>query len=196
MSDIHKPEDFEKLYQSGGWDGQGSGPGSSESFTTGFRAVFENLLAELKIKSVFDLGCGDWQWQRHVNCWPEGLSYIGWDVSETAIRNIPRFIANKDSTYRMLVKDAFIEPIWPEADLLLVKDVVHHISPFRVRMLNERARLYSYVLWVLDCESESPGIAMPCDWHGERAEWDHIYEFDISPPYGYGRKAAFLQINP
>lgn len=185
--------EFDEIYSNGGWDNLGSGPGSTEVFTRGFRKVFEKLLKDKNIKSVFDLGCGDWSWQQHVECWPEGMRYVGWDASLIAISGIERFLANKDSVYSMHVKDAFSEPLWPEADLLLVKDVVHYISPYRVRQLVERAKLYDYVLWVVGINSDGSIINRVS---GMLPISQMIYRFDTSVEnYRYGPKCAFLQSN-
>lgn len=188
---IHKPTEFEDIYAGGGWDSQGSGPGSTEAFTRGFREVLERLLVEKHIFSVFDLGCGDWQWQRHVK-WPS-VAYTGWDVSKTAVCNA-RIAMGKTfrASFEIYCQDAFTQPLWPEADLLTVKDVVHHVSPFRVRMLREQARLYSFVLWVVDVD----GGGRPCNWIGDEPAWQPLHIFDTSPPYPYGPKIAYLQENP
>lgn len=190
---IHKPTEFEDIYAGGGWDGQGSGPGSTEAFTRGFREVLEKLLRERQIKSVFDLGCGDWQWQRHVK-WPS-VSYTGWDVSETAVvKTREAMHLTWNLTFYAVCQDAFTQPLWPEADLLIVKDVVHHVSPFRMRMLRERARLYNFVLWVVDVETLAG--ARWCNWQGEYPAVMPLHTFDTSPPYPYGPKIAYLQENP
>lgn len=197
---IHNdPAEFDQIYQQGGWDDKGSGPGSTELFTRRFREVFQNLLVERNIRSVFDMGCGDWRWQRYVD-WGE-IIYTGWDVSSHAIRDVKLRIAEsgRKATYAIArTLDAFDQPLWPEHDLLLVKDVVHHISPYRVRMLIERAKYYNYVLWVVDYGENSVGDMYPCNWHGEfPVNWPLIYAFDRSVDnYRYGPKAAFLQVNP
>lgn len=191
-------EDFESIYQAGGWNGKGSGPGSTELFTREFRKVFERLLVDLKVRSVFDLGCGDWQWQRHLK-WPAGIQYEGWDVSESAVSAAR--IAIQDTTanrpFLVNVMDAFAAPVWPERDLLLVKDIVHHLSRFRVRQLIERAKLYDYVIWVVDLDLQRS----VCNWPGSTDEFMNkcgfVYDFDYSiDRYPFGPKSAFLQINP
>lgn len=183
--------EFEQIYRTGGWDGEGSGPGSTEEFTREFRLRFQALLENLNIKSVFDLGCGDWQWQQYLN-W-NGVRYKGWDVSESAVHKgtctLP--LIPTDAASVLECHDAFLEPLWPEADLLLVKDVVHHISPYRVRMLIERAKLYSYVVWVMDVNE----ALTPINWHSGSLFGYSFYTFDTSPPYRYGPKMAFLQTN-
>jgi SAM-dependent methyltransferase len=197
MSDIRQPNEFEPLYRKGGWDGQGSGPGSTEAFTRGFREVFEKLLADLKITSVFDLGCGDWQWQQHVR-W-DHMRYTGWDVSQTALNQADLEFGKTAShnDFRLEIKDAFIEPLWPKTDLLLVKDVVHHLDKKAVLKLIKRAHHYPCVLWVVDIEKSSEGTRhFPCNWpikHGCLIG-TKLYEFDTSVEnYRYGPKAAILQ---
>lgn len=187
--------EFDEIYSKGGWDGLGSGPGSTEAFTRGFRKVFENLIKEKKIKSVFDLGCGDWQWQQHVNWGLGEMNYVGWDISDIAYHRAypPSGKLGLLSDFRLEVRDAFREPLWPEADLLLVKDLVHHISPYRVRQLVERAKLYDYVLWVLDINSDGSIINRVS---GMLPISQMIYRFDTSVEnYRYGPKCAFLQTN-
>ena len=51
--------DFEAIYANGGWDGMGSGPGSTPTFTEGFRKVLEEILKKYYVRSVLDIGCGD-----------------------------------------------------------------------------------------------------------------------------------------
>lgn len=190
--------EFDQIYANGGWDGKGSGPGSTEGFTREFRGVFEKLLKERNVKSVFDLGCGDWQWQRHVE-WGE-TKYVGWDICEMAVENAKcaSFAKKPDWKHRWFItEDAFSQPLWPEADLLLVKDVVHHISRFKARMLVERAKLYSYVLWIVDLDESGRVVNWP-EKHFTRTEPGKlIYAFDLSvESYRYGPKATFLQTNP
>jgi SAM-dependent methyltransferase len=188
---IQQPEDFEEIYHKGGWDGQGSGPGSTESFTREFRGVLEGLLREKGIKSMFDLGCGDWQWQRHVK-WGD-VDYVGWDISSSAIESIPRDLPALLKSRSLFARDAFTTPLWPEADLLIVKDVVHHISPWKVRMLVEKAKLYDYVLLVADIDVN---LNWPVNWPQSAFTGEHLMWFDTSLPYPYGPKAAFLRTNP
>jgi SAM-dependent methyltransferase len=189
--------EFDQIYASGGWDGKGSGPGSTEPFTREFRGVFEKLLVERKIKSVFDLGCGDWQWQRHVD-W-SGINYRGWDVSAIALEEAGSHIpltplGSPGGKFYLQQLDAFSSALWPEADLMIVKDVLHHISPFKARMLGQKSFLYDYVLWVVDLNEKGYPVNWP--WITLGGVPSTIYKFDTSiEDYRYGNKSALLQIN-
>lgn len=178
--------DFDSIYANGGWNGMGSGPGSTPEFTKGFRPVLENLLWRKGIESVFEPGCGDWQWQSLVN-WGE-CSYVGVDIVESVIaKNVKQF------PYFFAHADIFEIKRWPIADLMIVKDLVHHITPKRVRTLISRAQAYRCVLWVVDMER-----AQICNWPDVMPDGklEFIYDFDLNVEnYPYGRKAAFLQVN-
>lgn len=57
----------------------GSGPGSTEQNTRQYRWFLHNFFRSNHIKSVLDIGCGDWQLSRHID-WT-GIDYLGVDVS-------------------------------------------------------------------------------------------------------------------
>lgn len=182
--------DFDSIYANGGWNGLGSGPGSTPEFTKGFRKVLENLLDEKNITSVFEPGCGDWQWQSLVD-WGE-RSYIGVDIVE-------KVIIKNAIWYPHLFAHADIFEIkrWPKADLMIVKDLVHHITQERVCALMDRALNYKCVLWVVDMEDETEDSEI-CNWPDGvwRGGMKLLYDFDLSVEnYPFGRKAAFLQVN-
>ena len=48
------------------WGGH-SGAGSLPFWTIGYRAMLENFIAMNEIKSIVDLGCGDWQFSKFMN---------------------------------------------------------------------------------------------------------------------------------
>jgi hypothetical protein len=68
---------FEYIYAANIW-GHGSGGGSSPINTRGYRRFLQNFLRKNNIKSVVDLGCGDWQFS-HLIDW-KGIRYSGFDV--------------------------------------------------------------------------------------------------------------------
>jgi len=111
----HK-EVFDRIYSSN-FRG-GSGPGSSEENTRQYRAFLKEFLVSNRIKSVVDVGCGDWQLSRHIG-W-SGIDYLGIDVSAVAIDNTKRF-ARPGVAFREL--DATRDAL-PPADLLIAKDVL------------------------------------------------------------------------
>ena len=68
---------FEEMYQKKIWGG-GSGVGSLPEATVRYRAVLQKLLADYHVRSVVDIGCGDWQTGSRVD-WT-GIEYTGIDI--------------------------------------------------------------------------------------------------------------------
>ena len=68
---------FTNIYETDEWKG-GSGEGSTVAATAPYRRILEHVLASPDVRSVTDVGCGDWQFSGLVN-W-QGKPYVGVDV--------------------------------------------------------------------------------------------------------------------
>src|SRR5215213_5850070 len=113
---------FEQIYATGEW-GVGSGEGSYASDNAGYVKFLQQFLKDRKIKSVVDLGCGDWQTSRFVN-W-SGIQYKGFDLVRPVIER------NKATFGRPGVEFNVFSGLFsdlPPASLLIVKDVLQHWS--------------------------------------------------------------------
>lgn len=110
---------FNDIYRTRHW-GNGSGPGSSVKNTTRYRWFIQNFLISNNIKSVVDIGCGDWQFSRHID-W-KGVHYLGLDVSDVVLANTKNF-AGEGIEFREI--DAVHDEL-PTADLVIIKDVLQH----------------------------------------------------------------------
>lgn len=112
---------FTKIYQSCGWNGVGSGPGSQIGSTTLYRQLLERILHGNGIRRVVDLGCGDWQFSRLID-WT-GVKYLGIDI-------VPKLIAlNKanHSKNNVCFECGDIRTLsLPDADIYIIKDVLQH----------------------------------------------------------------------
>ena len=63
-----------------------SGPGSSLGFTVETRAFLESIIARHGVRTIVDVGCGDFHWMQHVDLAALGVtSYVGIDVNEAVI---------------------------------------------------------------------------------------------------------------
>ena len=109
-------EIFDSVYRNDLWRG-GSGSGSREEVTRGYRNFLQNFMREHHIASVVDLGCGDWQFSRHMD-WT-GIDYTGVDVSSVVLKDTKMF--SRDGV-RFLNANGVTDPL-PAADLLIAKDV-------------------------------------------------------------------------
>jgi hypothetical protein len=111
---------FQEIYQKQQW-GHGSGPGSSPANTIEYRAFVERFIEANQIRSVTDLGCGDWQFS-HLIDWSQ-VDYLGFDVvSEIVAQNRSRF-ALPNLRFEELTD---IDKL-PGGDLLLSKEVLQHL---------------------------------------------------------------------
>lgn len=117
---------FSWIYDKNFW-GTGSGHGSRPENNTEYVQFIEEFMFRNGIRSVVDLGCGDWQFSRFVN-WG-GRVYAGFDVVESVIAaNTKNFAsANIGFTVFRSLNDL------PQADLLLCKDVLQHLPNELIR---------------------------------------------------------------
>ena len=111
---------FRRIYSEREW-GQGSGPGSSPANTIEYRAFIQRFIEANAVRTVTDLGCGDWQFSRFID-WSQ-VDYLGLDiVPEVVAQNRERFALPH---IRFDVLEAIDE--LPGGDLLLAKEVLQHL---------------------------------------------------------------------
>src|SRR5262249_22136099 len=77
---------FEEIYRLGLWSkGESySGTGSTVAGTKGVRAALPRLLDKLNTQVLIDVGCGDFNWMRHVQL---KCKYKGIDIVDFVIKN-------------------------------------------------------------------------------------------------------------
>lgn len=189
---FRKSNMFDEIYQNGGWDRKGSGPGSTPGFTEEFRAKLESFLENEKITSVLDYGCGDWSWQSLVK-WGR-REYVGWDVSFVAVeRAREKMDANAGLNAHAFVGDPSFRPSNMDPNgLTIIKDVMHHVDMESRKRIIQWASRFPTVLWVVDMESEKPW-----GWPtSETPSWEVFHQFNTNiEGYRYGPKTAFIQRN-
>ena len=100
-----------------------SGGGSTPKQSAPYIEILKDILKKYHVKSVADIGCGDWQFSRHIN-WA-GISYVGYDVVKCLIEmNQKQFGSDK-----IIFKQAdFTKEDIQSADLLLCKEVLQHLT--------------------------------------------------------------------
>jgi len=131
---------FSKKYARGGWDGKGSGSGSSLSANKKYIPFLEKYLFDYGIKRVIDYGCGDWQFSQHVK-WRD-IDYLGLDAVESVIeKNQIKFPAHK------FVCDTDVFPYLKGRDIIIVKDVLMHWPDKEIESFLDR--LTKHDIWIL-----------------------------------------------
>lgn len=147
--------EFERIYSKGLWArdilGKGtSGAGSTLAATRVYRTYLQDFLAENRIRSVVDAGCGDWEFSQAID-WT-GIDYVGLDIVPSVIaENQRRFGAAK---VRFAVADIVRDEL-PQADLLLVKDVLQHLSNADIARFLAQLPRYRHVLLVNDVHPDT-----------------------------------------
>ena len=124
--DPQRKDIFDGLYRTHGWGGIScSGPGSDPEHTVGYIRFFNDWLRRHPAcHSIVELGCGDWATTRLLELSPQHC-YVGYDIVTDIIdENCRRF---QSDTVRFKCSDFLVQPP-KDADLLVVKDVLQHLS--------------------------------------------------------------------
>lgn len=149
-----------------------SGPGSTRFFAAPYVKFVERFIEAHDVKSVLDLGCGDLAFTAHLKM--RGAQYTGVDViasrveKNRAIRPGWKFIHSD------------LRDVRPEADLVLVKDVIQHWSSQDIAdwLRALEGAPFRYML-VTNCQY-GPTVNTHCPTGGWRA-------IDLTkPPFGVG----------
>jgi SAM-dependent methyltransferase len=146
-------ETFEMIYSNGFWDkdesNQGtSGLGSKLINVIPYINLLEDFISKNHITSIVDAGCGDWQFSRYLNF--NGINYLGVDAAKSVVlKNIAKY--KKDNI--QFVHGNFLEMELPKADLLILKDVLQHLSNKNILKAIDSFKNYRYVIAVNDISS-------------------------------------------
>jgi 2-polyprenyl-3-methyl-5-hydroxy-6-metoxy-1,4-benzoquinol methylase len=131
---------FEQIYDKNEW-GHGSGEGSLLEHTRGYMAFLQEFMAKRGVKSVVEMGCGDWQFSKFVD-WA-GANYSGFDVVPSVIKSNQEAYAKAGVTFQIYSGD----PVeLPSADLLIVKDVLQHLNDEAVKTLFPQLSRFKFAL--------------------------------------------------
>lgn len=133
-------ERFQQIYANNEWK-YGSGEGSLPIHTKGYIAFIERFVVEHEVKSVVDLGCGDWQFSRYIN-WG-AAHYQGFDVVKTVIDNNRHLFSSNNVGFYLSSGDP---AELPNADLLIAKDVLQHWSNVNIEAFLSLLGRYKYSL--------------------------------------------------
>jgi 2-polyprenyl-3-methyl-5-hydroxy-6-metoxy-1,4-benzoquinol methylase len=114
-------EVFSKIYKEDLW-GDGSGAGSKIENVTEYVVVLQEYINKPEVKTVIDLGCGDWQFSKFLDL--SSVSYLGVDVVESVVESNNNLYSS--SNVKFLNHDITTYNI-SKVDLIICKDVLQHL---------------------------------------------------------------------
>ena len=127
---------FDYIYHAHGWGGESvSGAASSMERTQAIRAALPEVIRATGARVMLDIPCGDCHWIRQVALPVE--RYIGADIVEALIEGNRRQWAGPGRSF--VVCDLVEDPL-PEADLVLCRDCLIHLSLRLARRALENVR--------------------------------------------------------
>jgi len=131
---------FDEIYRTNFW-GYGSGEGSLEINTRAYRGYLGCFLRERGVRSIVDMGCGDWQFSQLVE-WGN-RDYRGYDVATSVIEKNRETHAKAGVSFHHYSGDP---DELPSADLLIAKDVLQHVPNSTVAATLRNLPRYRFAL--------------------------------------------------
>ena len=104
-----------------------SGPGSNLNYTSNMSSELEKFFAEKNIKTILDIGCGDFIWMNLLlNKYYNYDKYLGLDIVDELIKNNNLKYSNNKISFKTfdLVKDEIPNGF----DIILIRDVFIHLK--------------------------------------------------------------------
>jgi len=117
---------FKHIYLTNHWRSNESisGTGSEESQTEIIITSINSLLRRMKIESVLDIPCGDFNWMKKIDL--SCIKYVGADIVEDIVtHNSNKIKINSDFKF---VKLNLINDHLPQSDLIINRDCLVHLS--------------------------------------------------------------------
>ena len=137
---------FTHIYETGFWDvnkeGKGtSGTGSTVESTKLYVVFLQEFLRENNIKTVVDVGCGDWTFSQFIN-W-NGIDYVGYDVVKSLVDENNKKFGNAHCRF---VHGNALDIDLPPADLLICKDVLQHLPTLDIKRFLQQCKKFKHCL--------------------------------------------------
>lgn len=167
---------FTQLYREAKWGlnekGEGfSGAGSTVREAAPYMKFLQDFIKKNKIKTILDVGCGDWTFSQHMD-W-NGAKYTGIDIVRSVIeKNKAKFSSSK---VKFLHSDG-MEIDLPKADLLICKDVLQHLPNHEIFKFLKQIGKFKHCLITNDVEADTKSS-------------DNSEKWDLT----YGRKLDLTQ---
>lgn len=138
-----------------------SGLGSSLIQTQTIIKEIPVVIEELKIKTIFDIPCGDFNWFKEIDL--KDIIYVGADiVKDIILRNNQKYKKNNVS----FIEFNLLEEIPKETDLIFCRDCLVHFSLTDIRkaLLNIKKSNSAYLMTTTFPEEQTNGEIITGGW--------------------------------
>lgn len=136
---------FENIYASNVWGGKKgefySGDGSRNEWASIYAEWIKSYVTENNIKSILDIGCGDFQVMKQAL---NGLdiNYLGIDIVGDLIAHNQKTYGSKKVQFKKL--DAITEPL-PPAHMVTIRQVLQHLNNQQIQSILNKISAYAYL---------------------------------------------------
>jgi SAM-dependent methyltransferase len=187
---------FTKIYTNNIWGGEAgsfySGSGSQFEVAQKYCEMVKDFITKHDVKTILDLGCGDFNVGKNLQL--QGTKYIGIDIVQPLVdRNINEFGTN-NIEFRCM---NMIEDDLPEADLVLVRQVLQHLSNDQILRVLNKLKKYPFVLVTEHYPAEGGNIVPNIDKpHGSDTRLvDNSAVYLDKPPFNVLGIKVVLNVN-
>ena len=180
-NNINNIEVFTNIYKNKVWGDSGdtfllgsSGQGSSIEATDEYYNPFiKKFIEENNIKTVVDLGCGDWQSSYKIYDNTD-VVYYGYDAYENLVTTLNnRYSDNENYTFSFLDVVNDLDKV-KDGDLYIIKDVLQHLNYDSIYTLLDniiKTKKTKYILITNDTSNDNyldipNGGYRPINWGG------------------------------
>ena len=153
---------FETIYKNNLWGGPPgdfySGTGSDAAIADPYCNYVRQFIQENNIKSIVDLGCGDFRVGRRLVV--QNTSYVGIDVVSSLIERNTREFGSEGIRFQTLNA---IDQVPPAGDLCLVRQVLQHLSNEQIMRVLRNCGSFRYLI-----VSEHAILRNPCPKNADK----------------------------
>ena len=167
---------FNDIYKNQSW-GFDSGPGSDPENAKEWINLVNSFIIKNNIKSILDLGCGDWRLGKELNL--DSVDYVGVDVSSVIIEKIKH---NEKENIKFINHD--IESFdFLDVDLILIKDVLQHLKLESVKNIVDKIVVHGK--YALICNDFNKDNASSDKSNYQINSGDYVYLDLTADPFNY-----------
>lgn len=140
---------FTEIYHKEYWgksteaNGYFSGTGTHDANTLKYVDLLTDFIRKNDVKSVFEIGCGDFSIMKQVLSNVK-VNYTGADVVADLIAHLQETHGDKKTEFIQL--DAIACRAFPNADLCVIRQVLQHLNNVQISNILEKTNQFKYVI--------------------------------------------------